>query len=246
MVSIAKKAFKEALRRAGFALKRIPPEESYDFAPRPENRHLWLRNLGIRTILDVGGHTGESALQFREIFPDAMIYSFEPLRDCFLELEQRLAGMANRKAFNVAIGDKPGTGTIHRNAYSASSSLLPMADLHKTAYPFTSGETAEEISIDTLDAMAPRLDLNPGILLKIDTQGFEKNVLLGAAGMLGRVKIIIVETSFGELYKDQARFPEIYRLLEGYGFEYRGSWDQFHNPKDGAPIQQDGIFIRAA
>jgi hypothetical protein len=81
-------------------------------------------------------------------------------------------------------------------------------------------------------------------MLKIDTQGFEKNVLLGGTEMLKRVRLIIVETSFGELYKDQPRFPEIYRMLQERGFEYRGSWDQFHNPKDGAPIQQDGIFLR--
>jgi len=244
MLDYLKTALRAALRSAGFTVNRIPPEDAYRFFPKPENRFLWLRELGIRTVLDVGAHTGESALQFREILPDAAIYSFEPLKDCFQELEKNLSGLSGCRAFNVAIGDQMGTGTIHRSAYSASSSLLPMADLHKSAYPFSAAESTEIISIETLDSVCSRLDLREEILIKIDTQGFEKNVLMGAIGILERTRLIIVETSFGELYRDQPRFPEIYRMLESLGFEYRGSWDQFLNPKDGIPIQQDGIFLR--
>lgn len=246
MLNLARNALKKAIGSMGYSITRIPPGNPYDFAPRPEDRYLWIRKLGIRTVLDVGGHTGESAMQFREMLPDAMIYSFEPLKDCFSELERNVAGKQGHQAFNVALGDKPGTGEIHRSEYSASSSLLPMADLHKSAYPFSAKESVETIVIDTLDAVSARLRLQGEVLLKIDTQGFEKSVLMGGANMLKTVRLIIVETSFGELYKDQPRFPEIYRLLQEQGFEYRGSWDQFLNPKDGSPIQQDGIFLRTA
>jgi Methyltransferase FkbM domain len=120
---------------------------------------------------------------------------------------------------------------------------LEMTDLHKKAYPFSANEKIEAIEIRTLDTVAPELKLASTVLLKIDTQGFEKNVLLGGERTLPQIKIIIVETSFAELYRGQPRFPEIYRWLEERGFEYRGSWDQFNNPRDGMPIQQDGIFI---
>jgi hypothetical protein len=91
---------------------------------------------------------------------------------------------------------------------------------------------------------SPELKLASTVLLKIDTQGFEENVLTGGERTLPQTKIIIVETSFGELYRGQPRFTEIYRWLEERGFEYRGSWGQLNNPKEGMPIQQDGIFIR--
>jgi hypothetical protein len=92
--------------------------------------------------------------------------------------------------------------------------------------------------------MAPELKLASTVLLKIDTQGFEKNVLLGGERTLPQIKIIIVELSFAELYRGQPLFPEINRWLEERGFQYRGSWgSQLNNPKDGMPLQQDGIFI---
>jgi FkbM family methyltransferase len=237
-------AVRAVFKTMGYTINRIPGDEQYRFGPRPEDRYKWIQGMGIRTILDVGAHAGESVEQFAALFPEAMIYSFEPLRDCFRLLQAKIADRANHKAFNVALGDKPGRGEIHRSAFSPSSSLLEMTDLHKKAYPFSANGKIEPIEIRTLDTVAPELKLESTVLLKIDTQGFEKNVLLGGERTLPQIKIIIVETSFEELYRGQPRFPEIYHWLEERGLEYRGSWEQFNNPKDGMPIQQDGIFIR--
>jgi FkbM family methyltransferase len=245
MNGMAKRTLKGLFASMGIAIQRIPKDDGKEFAPRAENRYKWLRGMGFGTVLDVGGHIGESALQFREILPQTRIYSFEPLGDCFRKLKENLAGTADHLAFNVAIGAVPGKGTIHRSDYSPSSSLLPMADLHKSAYPFSAAAHEETIVIETLDSMAPKLELRGEILLKIDTQGFEKQVIAGAQATLPKVRLIIVETSFAELYRDQARFPEIYRMLADKGFEYRGSWDQFQNPADGMPLQQDAMFLRA-
>jgi FkbM family methyltransferase len=244
MGNVVKQALKSALKSFGYAISELPSEDRYLFEPRPGDRYKWIQAMGIRTVLDVGAHRGESAVQFHGLFPQAMIYSFEPLGDCFRELEAKTAGNPLHQSFNVAIGDKDGKGAIHRSEYSPSSSLLEMGGLHKSAYPFSANDRSEAIEIRALDGMAPQLRLDPEILLKIDTQGFEKNVLTGAEAVLAQARIVIVETSFGELYKGQARFPEIYRHLSERGFEYRGSWDQFHSPKDGTPLQQDGIFIR--
>jgi FkbM family methyltransferase len=243
-MGIVKGSVKKLLRGLGYDLSRLPGPDYYKFFPRPEDRHKWIQAMGIRTVLDVGAHRGESAVEFHALFPQAMIYSFEPLGECFAELQAKTAGAPRQKSFNVAIGERSGQSVIHKSGYSPSSSLLAMGDIHKDAYPFSGGNSSETIEIRTLDGMAPELSLDREVLLKIDTQGYEKQVLLGATETLKRVKILIVETSFGELYQGQARFPEIYRMLEERGFEYRGSWDQFYNPKDGLPIQQDGIFIR--
>jgi FkbM family methyltransferase len=243
MLGGLKISIKKTFRRFGFDLRKLPGVEYYRFFPRPEDRHKWIQGMGIKTILDVGAHTGESALQFHEIFPQAMIYSFEPLHECFKLLESQLRGNPLHKCFNFAIGDAPGKSIIHRSGYSPSSSLLAMGEVHKRAYPFSAKGTSEPIEVRTLDGLAGDILLEREILLKIDTQGYEKHVLLGASDILKHVKLIILETSFAELYERQPRFPEIYQMLAERGFEYRGSWDQFHNPKDGLPIQQDGIFV---
>jgi len=200
--------------------------------------------MNIKTVIDVGAHHGESASQFHQLFPCARIYSFEPLRDCFMKLNANMRRVPSFKSFNLALGDAEGKAEIHRSEFSASSSLLKMAGLHKDAFPYSSGEVLETIEVNTLDNMARQLDLEDNILLKIDVQGYEHKVISGARNTLKRTRVIIVETSFAELYEGQPLFSEIYRLLSEHGFVYSGSWGELKSPLNGAPLQQDSIFVR--
>jgi hypothetical protein len=87
------------------------------------------------------------------------------------------------------------------------------------------------------------LKLASTVLLKIDTQGFEKNVLLGGEGTLPQIKIIIVETSFAELYLD-SRVSGNLSLAGRARLRVSRKLGPSTIPRDGMPIQQDGIFIR--
>jgi hypothetical protein len=64
----------------GLELRRIPAHE--------RNRYSWLRDRGIRTVLDVGANTGQFARDIRGFLPDARIFAFEPGRDLFSPLER--------------------------------------------------------------------------------------------------------------------------------------------------------------
>ena len=77
--------------------------EKKQFAPLEKDKFKWIQNMNIKTVIDVGAHIGQSALQFHKIFPDAMIYSFEPLHDCFLQLNDKLKNVQNFKSFNLAL-----------------------------------------------------------------------------------------------------------------------------------------------
>ena len=213
-------------------------------APCLEDEFKWFKKMDINTIIDVGSYKGESVLDFREILPSATIYAFEPLLSSFKELNANTKYLDNFKSFNIALGDKKEEKEIFRKDFSASTSLLEMHKTHEELFPFTSQGSKEIVRIDTLDNIVPSLDLKDNILLKIDVQGYEKEVLKGASGILGRVKIIIIEMSFCELYKDQLLFPEIYRILQNQGFTYSGSRSQLKSPIDGQPLQQDAIFIK--
>jgi len=242
--ALARRGANAVLGRFGLQLTRVPTP-TYEFEPRPADKYRWLGEFGFRTVLDVGAHEGESAIEFHRLFPEATVHSFEPLPDTFAKLEKNLAGAPRQHCHRMALGDRAGTTTFHRSSYSPSSSLLEMTELHKTAYPFSAGSSVvDEIVLETLDSIAARITFEPQILLKVDTQGYEKQVFAGAERTLSLVKVIIVETSFAELYVGQVRFPEVYALLTERGFEYRGAWNQFSSPKDGMPLQQDSIFVR--
>lgn len=210
-----------------------------------EHKFKWLKDLNVNTIIDVGGSKGNAALQFHKLFPTATIYSFEPLRDCFEMMNEKLKHVANFKSFNVALSDETGQSIIHRSSYSGCSSLRKMGDLHKKAFPITAGEKDESIKIDTMDNVLGNLNLKDNVLVKIDVQGLEDKVILGGLKTLSRAKIVIVETSFLELYEGQPLFGRVHQFLSELGYKYSGAWDpDFRNPLDGRSLQQDSVFIK--
>ena len=205
-------------------------------------RNTWLNHLAVSTVLDVGANTGESALELHAMYPKAQVVSFEPLPDSFAAMQQRLAGHAWSHRHNLALAEKTGRMTMHRSAYALSSSLLPMSDAHKQAYPYSAGSQPVEVEISTLDAIcAP---LQGPFLIKLDVQGYEYGVLQGAAETLTRTAALIVETSFVELYEGQKLFNQVQALLNRAGFAYTGSWAQRNSPVNGQPLQQDAVFVR--
>jgi len=236
MIKILKKSVARLLSIFSLKLSHIK---------KSPNKNKWLKDLNIETIIDVGGSKGNAALQFHALFPSAEIYSFEPLSDCFRIMNEKMGSVAGFRSFNVALSDNKGKGIIHRSSYSGSSSLRKMADIHKLAFPITAGERDEVIKTDTMDNVMKGFNLEGNILVKIDVQGLEDKVILGGQKTLDRAKMIIVETSFIELYEGQPLFGKIYQLLFDMGFRYSGARDpDFRNPLNGASLQQDSIFIK--
>src|SRR5688500_15295819 len=77
----------------------------------------WILNAHIRTVLDIGGNTGQFARAIRELLPEAYIYSFEPLSDCFDELQRTMNGTNKFQAFNTALDDHEGDAIINRSEW---------------------------------------------------------------------------------------------------------------------------------
>ena len=100
------------------------------------------------------------------------------------------------------------------------------------------------MEIKRLDDLADELALTEPILMKIDVQGMEDKVLLGAEQTLARTSILILETSFQSLYKGQALFDRIYRLLCDRGFVFMGSEHNIRHPQNGRVLQADSVFVR--
>jgi FkbM family methyltransferase len=206
---------------------------------------LWLRNAGIKTILDIGANTGQFAKSIHQLFPEAALYSFEPLSDCYEELIANFANVPQFKAFNLALGDETGSVEIYRSEFSPSSSLLPMAELHKNCFPFTKNQSIEEVKVVCLDTISKSLELRKPMLVKLDVQGYEDKVISGGKGVISQADIIIVELSVEQLYDGQPLFDDIYKTIMGMGFKYRGNYDQLCSPDDGRVLQVDGIFTKS-
>ncbi|KRT62455.1 MAG: FkbM family methyltransferase [Candidatus Dadabacteria bacterium CSP1-2] len=205
---------------------------------------LYAMGLRPNTILDIGANRGMFSKCAYYIFPDASIYAFEPLKDCYEELCDLKGTVIKLECYNIALGDKPSEVFIHRSIYDYSSSLLEMDDLHKQAFPYTAGERLEKVQIQTLDAVLAGKRIERPLLMKIDVQGYEKFVLRGASETLKQTDYIVCEMSFHSLYKGQALFEEVYRLLIDAGFQFRGHIGEVQHPESTEVLQIDGLFIR--
>lgn len=144
-------------------------------------QETWLDRARIATILDVGAHQGEFASAILRVLPEARVVSFEPQPDCHEKLAKRFSGNSRVRTFNVALGDRTGTAQFFRSSFSKSSSLLPMADLHRQAFPWSAESKPIDVPLDTLDRLATQIELVAPVLMKIDVQGAELRVLLAGA-----------------------------------------------------------------
>lgn len=220
--------------------RKKPVVESLPLSPL----EIWLQSLNIGTVLDVGANTGQSALYFKKVFPEAKIYSFEPIKECFLEMQRNTQGLDDILAINVALGNAEGVQRFYKSIYSGASSLLLMTDLVKEIYPTIIENTAETVTVSTLDRVCKSLEIIPNVLLKMDVQGFEGKVLLGSKETLTKVSIIISEIMFQDLYHEQTSFSELYTLLTESGFVFKGALRTKFNPLNGLPLYSDAIFLR--
>jgi FkbM family methyltransferase len=202
------------------------------------------RPRGIKTILDIGANDGAFAKRMRAQFPQARIFSFEPLHDSYEKLVHAMHGDEKFRAWNVALGEKSGEAIIHRSASDPSSSLLPMAALHKKLYPHSAAHTDEKIRVERLDEVLSQEDLELPMLVKIDVQGFEESVIRGGKNIIRTADMVLVENSFVPLYEGQALFGEIHDLLRSLGFSYRGRSETHYNQRTKEPIYEDSVFIR--
>jgi FkbM family methyltransferase len=209
-------------------------------------RRLYLSGLRPKTIIDVGANRGMFSKCAHIIYPDANIYAFEPIVECFDELEKLKKTIKNLKSYNVAIGDDSKDTFIYRNKYDYSSSLLKMTHNHKQAFPYTAETSKEYIKIDTLDKVLYNENIERPLLLKIDVQGYEDKVLRGAKDLLSGTDYIICELSFTCMYENQPLFDDMYLLMKKYGFEYRGHVDYREHPITREVLQVDALFLRNA
>ncbi len=234
-----KKAIHHFTRKLGFDFYALK-----DRVEKENQKLIWLRDKNIKSVIDIGANVGQFATKIRGVNQTAKIYCFEPIASCFYTLVNSFKNDVNFTPFNFACGDTTEKLEINVNNYSPSSSLLEIEKLHVDNFKHTTVHTKETIQVDLLDNLIDIEKLNHPVLIKIDTQGFEKKVINGAKKTIAKADIILIELSYQKLYKNQSLFHEIYSMLYNMGFQYCGNMEELLSPIDGLPLQSDGIFIK--
>lgn len=236
-MSFKSKAVNAALMAAykrGFEIRKHPATR----------RQKMLAARGVDLVLDVGGADGGFGTMLRQWGYAGRIVSFEPLANSFAELSRNIAADPTWTARNHALGDEAGEAQINVASNSTSSSLLPMQDSHREAEPSVGIIGQETIRVERLDDVAAELiGPNDTVYLKIDTQGFERQVLAGGPQTLARSVGLQLELSFVSLYEGGMLANEAIALAYDAGFHLEVIEQGWASPT-GQMLQADGIFFR--
>lgn len=205
-----------------------------------------LATYEINAVLDVGANTGQYAQQLRRLGYRGRILSFEPLSSAFAELRRNHARVPDKwEIANAGLGERAGRAVLNIAANSYSSSILPMLPAHSVNAPDSSFIDKEEVAIDTVDSIIEtRVRPTERLFLKSDTQGYEANVLAGAAKHLDRILGLQLEMSLIPLYEGELLLVEMISYLAERGFTLMSLEPGFASPTTGQLLQTDGLFFR--
>ena len=155
-------------------------------------RHVKALNCAI----DVGGNIGLHTVRFAKLF--AHVHSFEPTNVNFECLQKNTETLDNVILHQLGLGDKMDTLIIQLPADANNCGNFSIVDFKDN----TEQTVDETIEIRTLDS----LELTPD-LIKIDVQGFDYNVLVGATKTITlHHPVIIIESETKKLRNTISEF----------------------------------------
>lgn len=222
------------LRAAGYEIN-----SSSSAFPDLQRRLLERCDLAV----DVGANTGQYADLIRSLGFSGPIVSFEPQSAALQILRRRAARTINWQVRSAALGAESGSAMLRVSRNSVSSSLLDVQEDHVRAAPSSAVVALEDVRVSTLDDELADL---PGsrLWLKLDVQGAELPILEGGAVTLSRTLVVQSEMSLRYLYEGQTDYLVLCEHLRDQGFVLSHLLPGFADPKSGALLQADGLFMR--
>ena len=225
----------------------------FDYFYKIKIVHFLKKKINIEILIDVGGHQGESIFFFVKHFKLKKIYSFEPSKNSYNKLVFLVKNFLIKKKIkfelcNVALGSK--VNKLYMNiAHDTSSSTIRKIDkkseyfkkknkfLGKNNKNFF--EKRELIKVMPLDFFMKKYQINFVDMLKIDTEGYEYEVLLGSKKILKNTKLVLFEHHYDNMILKNYKFFDIHNFLISKNFKqifkvkmpFRKSFDYIYENK---------------
>ncbi len=219
---------KRAVRRA---LAALAESRDYTFFPNWEfddnviGRHLrpLFQTYDIQCVLDVGANLGQFGdLVRHKLGFRGVLHSFEPVNQFVQQLKRKTESDDRWHIHQTALGSCPDQIEINVAQSPGLSSFLPSSsEAVKDLWENSATLERQSVRVDTLDNFIRRLDggMLPGpTFLKVDTQGYDLEVLKGAEKTLEAVRAVQFEASVRPIYEGMPNYKEVLDYLISRGF----------------------------
>jgi FkbM family methyltransferase len=195
-----------------------------------------LKKLGFNpaVIFDVGAYKGDFAILSKKIWENTNIICFEPLSEkvkLLNELSKKINGI---KVIEGVVGEE--NKIIDFNESETASSCL--TEQNEQGFPVTKKQ------MNTLKNYIVNNNLNIPNLLKIDTQGYEYQVLSGTLEVIDKIEVILAELNFIDIHKNVSLAAEVIQMLNKHNFVIFDISEIHRRPLDNSIWQADFIFVK--
>lgn len=208
--------------------------------------HKLFARLGIDAVVDVGARTGEYGAWLRRNGYSGSLASFEPVGESFAALQQRSRHDERWTAHRLALGRVDGTAEINVARATEFSSFRSITETARREWgTAVQLERVERVERRRLDALLPELFPlpEPRVFLKVDTQGWDLEVLEGATGCLERVFALQTEVSMHAIYEDAPTIVDSLAWLGAHGFAVSGFFPVGYDAR-GRVLEFDCVAVR--
>jgi FkbM family methyltransferase len=204
----------------------------------------FIENRGVKVVYDVGANVGQFGTGLRQRGYAGKIISFEPVKSAFEALKSVAATDGNWDVRQCAIGSEAGDVWVNVSANTQFSSIKSLSEKAASVDPESGIVGREKVACKTLDEVAAS---QGPTLIKIDTQGFEREVLKGATRALSQAAGVFMELPIIGLYDGSWSFLEAIKTMGELGFVPCQIDPVNHHQADRmAAVEFDCLFRRKA
>ena len=175
-------------------------------------------------IFDVGANKGQSIQRFKKIFPSSIIHSFEPIYKEYQYLEKTYEENKEIIINNIALGEKnyekdlnlsKRTGVSSFNKFNLDHEWIKVRSKEYNTNVSGFLEGKQSVRVETLDNYCEKNNIKNIDILKIDTQGYEDQVLAGAMNLIKKnlIQAIELEIIFDDTYDKYLTFSDLEKYL---------------------------------
>lgn len=211
--------------------------KGYDIV-RHKELSEWLALHEIDIVLDIGANDGRYAREIREAGWKGKIVSFEPQPAVFERLKQRMAADSAWSGYQMGLGSVNSTLILNASRLDVLSSFLQIKGDDQDVQQI---EVPVKRPADILDEV---IEGRKRPFVKIDTQGFELEIIRGFDSRLNDVVGWQIELSIEPLYEGQPLIEEVIAIMRASGFALWRILPGLRDPMTLQAFEVDGIFFR--
>ena len=214
----------------------------------PPFYHCIVNRDDVRIVFDVGANIGDVTLAAARSFPNAHIYSFEPVCATYQMLCENIKNYSDRiTPYNFGFFNLSKRLDIHITSFHGASSILDQSLNHKSVHPHIRETGTESIEVYTLDSFMSDKAIDRIEIVKIDVEGTELEVIEGGRETFrNKVDNVFVELSLLRRNRESAYCVEICNLLYDLGFMLINVYDVARYVEDGRQCvaSMDAFFAK--